>query len=478
MNTTTYKRFSPLKCLAIAALSSSILACGGGSSSSSSTGEMPSTEAQGRLAVMMTDATADGYSEVWVTFTSATLIGGTSASGEAVGDVEVFSGTKTINLLSLANTSEIFLHGNRIASGTFSKLRLQVSDIQLIQKDAEGMVIESVSPNVVANGKLDLLAQSGINVQENQTTFLSLDFDAEKSIHTSNSGSINFRPVVFVEAVSTTVVNTKPIQVTGTLQSEVDAQGNPVICEGNDNTLSAAICFSIHVDSQTQIFDSSGESATDAELISGTELTLFGSLASTTHIEGETDSFIALSTDFIQVGHHDSTFTAYGTVQSGIDLGVLTGLQLSVDVSSGLSATGDVSLAIAAEATVYAQDHQQSDVSALNEGDEIQIFGIVTSDQALVITAVFIENQDTTALEGSINTIDDQSSTFDLATAEGDVCVTTSSSTLIQQSSSIDGSLVLADALFADLSVDQTVELESEQQVDGCFQATSIVIWE
>jgi len=133
-----------------------ISSCGGGSSADTA----PAT---GTVLFLLTDGPADDLSAIYLEVTEATLIGGN-------GQQTIFSGNKTINLLDLYHFNEPIAFGEVLA-GDYTKIRLQISDIELVDK-ITGL---STFARLPANGKIDLLDQGRFTVFPGRTLVVEID---------------------------------------------------------------------------------------------------------------------------------------------------------------------------------------------------------------------------------------------------------------------------------------------------------------
>ncbi len=159
--------------------------CGGGGSAGGT----------GSVALLLTDATTEEFSEINITITGIELL---SVTGEKV---TIFSGTKSFDLLKLEDESTLFAVSSGVPALWYEKIRLHVSDIELIKKDG----VTRIYPKLPGGGKLDLNPRGQFHVFRGETLVLQLDLDAEKSIHIVETGSGSkyiFRPVVFVDILS------------------------------------------------------------------------------------------------------------------------------------------------------------------------------------------------------------------------------------------------------------------------------------
>lgn len=195
---------------------------------------------QGRVVLLMHDAPVDNFTEVWLTVESVTMIGAgtddeSSASSEIVLDQAV-----RLDLMALDSVSMILASAD-IEAGVYSKIRLHVSNPEFVRDDDS--VFTGSDIHLVANGHVDVNAQgSGIVVQEDATTIVSLDLDAENSIEINQTGSGRYilRPQVFVDA---SLEATQQVVIEGATVISIDAGGGAVVVElpGSDTMLLVSI---------------------------------------------------------------------------------------------------------------------------------------------------------------------------------------------------------------------------------------------
>jgi hypothetical protein len=109
--------------------------CGG----SSSGGSNPATAGTGSVALALTDAPAVEFQEINIAVVKAELL-------SEEGHITVFEGHKEFNLLDLTDARVFAVHDHAPA-GEYSKIRLTVSEMELVRTDADGNVIETARPN-------------------------------------------------------------------------------------------------------------------------------------------------------------------------------------------------------------------------------------------------------------------------------------------------------------------------------------------
>ena len=187
-----------LSLMALAGAALGLAGCGG------STGSPDDTAARGSgtVGILLTDAPAEPglFEAINVTIEAIHLLG-------EDGKVEVFAGPpETHDLLDLTHESVPFGFHDAIPAGEYCKIRLTLSDLELVLADDtpdDASDNETFHPRLPGNGKLDLVARRCFDVEPGQVRTLQIDMDAGKSIHVvrNKKNRFNFRPVVFVDVV-------------------------------------------------------------------------------------------------------------------------------------------------------------------------------------------------------------------------------------------------------------------------------------
>ncbi len=255
--------------------------CGGGGGGGSSSG----TAATGTVAVFIKDAPTDEFEQILVTVTEVSLI---PVSGVPVVIYQNPVGCE-IDLLQ-HREEDFFLTIKRdVPAGTYSKVRLQVSNIRLIPKEDSDIEIEPKLPS----GKIDLNPRNPFTVLAGETISVRLDMDANKAIHTHPSGDPNryiFRPVVFVDIESGIPAAICPKLVHGTITELFESGGKTtgfvMTLDDNRGTLD------IKLTSDTDIFLASGDFGDAGDLEVGQEV----------RVRGQMDSSGALVASLVIVG--------------------------------------------------------------------------------------------------------------------------------------------------------------------------------
>jgi hypothetical protein len=162
-----------------------------------------------RINVKLTDAPIDGVSAVNVTISSVQVFptdtGETGGIELDSGPISV-SGELTLNLLDLRDGQVTLLGTAEVAPGTYNRVRLIVESAEVVvDDDGDPGTPEVTSEVTVPSGKIDVLAPMELSQGEDLT--ITLDFDAEASLHVVSTGSGTYilRPVVTVVAVDESV---------------------------------------------------------------------------------------------------------------------------------------------------------------------------------------------------------------------------------------------------------------------------------
>lgn len=183
-----------------------LISCGGGGSSdSTSTNDTTtgSAERTGTVGVLLTDKPADPsiFVSINAVIERIELLG----SEEADPVVLYSDEAQTVDLLRLRNESIPFTFRDDVPVGRYCKIRLILSDLELVLADDTPDDItdnETFHPNLPGTGKLDLLARDCFSVDEGNVITVQVDLDARSSIHIVENGrGYNFRPVVFVDVL-------------------------------------------------------------------------------------------------------------------------------------------------------------------------------------------------------------------------------------------------------------------------------------
>lgn len=151
----------------------------------------------GRVSLLLTDKPTDDFDQINITVNSWQLLG----DGAPV----LLSDTvETINLLDLRNSFDVVVGAIDVPIGSYSKIRLDVAQIELVKLDVDGNIIPPIELPKLPSGKIDLVFSGNIVVAANSTLVLKIDMDADNSIqyHATGNDKYIFRPVVRIDVVS------------------------------------------------------------------------------------------------------------------------------------------------------------------------------------------------------------------------------------------------------------------------------------
>jgi len=171
-----------------------LVACGGGGSGTDSSAD----GATGSVSIALTDKPADlsEIDQILVTIKAVELFREDGEKSTLYDDRP----RGPFDLLKLENESRPLAFGREVPVGTYCKIRLTLTDLELVFNTGE----PSFHPKLPGNSKLDLNARDCFEVRRGDTVYIQLDMDA-RSIHiveTKNGTSYNFRPVVFIDAIT------------------------------------------------------------------------------------------------------------------------------------------------------------------------------------------------------------------------------------------------------------------------------------
>jgi hypothetical protein len=174
---------------------------------------------------MIADGPADQYEEIWIQLREVSLI-----PEDGSGIVTVWRAANPdghwIDLLKYRDEEEgeFLLTINRdVPEGVYSKVRLRVGGIYSVGGACD---LEAIH---LPSGKIDLNPREPIHVINGAPLWVSLDIDANKSIHlhpAGKSGKCIFRPVVFVDIRPGEVGSQCPLIVKGEIVRIADS-GDP-----------------------------------------------------------------------------------------------------------------------------------------------------------------------------------------------------------------------------------------------------------
>jgi hypothetical protein len=472
--------------------------CGGGGGSSSDSGADGGT---GSVGLLLTDGPTDDFDAVNITIVKAELL---SDSGH----VTIFFEEKgeTVNLLDYRNDARILSLNSSVPVGTYEKIRLTLSDIELVKCGAAIQPIDVNSctntiadhdqPRLTGNKKLDLNPRGDFVVHSGSVLMVEIDIDANKSIHIveTGNGKYQFRPVVFVNIITSDNPG-KPVRIHGTIEEVDQVDRDFEICSREINLLPSIdvigneiACVNVTYNDATLIFIEDVSVDPDALQV-GDEVTVFGNL----HLDDGGDEVVHHAVEVDDHHHFDGIFIeavvidiepdGTGLALDGVALAAVDTRSLfdmSVDPGQGFP-NSEVTVLILPGARIVERDGSIIPVSFIQPGVPLSIYGNFDPDDNLLFARLIVIDTEAGArekLSGIIGLISDKVCGFNLVTkSSGDRSVSADNkSTLVLRFANKDLDIILVD----DLRSGNTVHMFGQPDVldPGCFAAEIIVVLE
>jgi hypothetical protein len=486
-NFTGFDFFRPA--LAAAALVT-LAACGGGGDSSSadtSTSPTPQGPTTGAVAVLLTDAPTDAFCEIRATVESIDLLSDTG------GPTNVFVGPETVNLLDLRNYTDFFSVDPVVPVGTYSKVRMTLSDLALVECDAAGVPEAEAMwehPRLPGNGKLDLNPRGTFQVVGGETLVIELDMDMNKSLHLHQTGNgrWQFRPVVFVTIRPD---DTKLVRVFGRVEN-LGATSfelcpvEPVSSMDDDQPAPSTECIDVFTDADTGIFDETGTPVDMSAVANDDLLTAIGFLGLYDDGDGDTRlDDLRLNAAVLELGALDTFERILGAVVAAPGTNGIFEFDAAPLDSP---ATGVFDVLLQPGTRIFALgSNDELGATALQPGTTGEVNGVftdpVTSGEPLKSSLVVLDldtTPDVALLDGSITAIDATvPATPKLtinATGVTGQCVTTDASTRYLQITESGSASETAVIPASDLAVGNSVDVYGTTDTvnAGCVLADTI----
>jgi hypothetical protein len=258
--------------VAIAALLA--LACGGGGGSSDGGGS-----GTGSTSVFLTDAPSDEFDRMEVTFEEIRLIGGGP-------QVMLYTGEQTVDLKDLEDFSDLFVYAEKVPARAYSKIRLVVRRLLLVEEGRNGRTIEAEVPS----GKIDIIPEGKLVVREGVNLVIELDMDARRSVVHTGNDRYKFIPVIKA-TVRETVSPDKLARVHGEVTDIFDDQSfelcstiyvaSLATVQTTDSGTEGGLgdrhrCMTVETNGRTGVFDPNGDPVPPTEIMLGDSLTVVG----------------------------------------------------------------------------------------------------------------------------------------------------------------------------------------------------------
>jgi hypothetical protein len=443
-----------------------ITACGGGSSTSeqpaANNDPQPTT---GTVFLLLTDKPTDELSEINIELEGAVLIGGENVDGQQVlYELEPGEMPQTHNILDLQHFNTPIALA-QVQPGIYSKLRLLISDIELV--DLQGNTLPNVA--LPANGKIDLLSPGGIEILPGRTLIIEVDIEADKSfmaVGAGKSGKYNFRPVVKAEFMpgdsNEFPADLDLARVMGTASNIDYDAGTFALCSETtpDN------CVNVFVDkATTSIFGDDGLPATFTidDLMDMAPVTVIGTYS--------LDGGILLNAVLLEIGGNAEMISG-----EAVSLPDTAGQFLMVT-----NPTTDPVEQIAVqlqEGTLYFDELGQLGPGNVVLGADLDVEGVVNAD-ILNAALVFVAPPDEDQISGTISVIEETATdTFTVTTDSGDYVVTLAADHYILLVD-VTGSTVTMGTFDPDLYVGQIVDIfgtDVSTDTENLFEATEVIV--
>ena len=484
-----------------------ITSCSSGDSSSSA-----SNGGTGTVALLLTDAPSDIFEEINITVIKAELLSDSGA-------VTVFQGERTFNLLDLTD-ARIFAIREGIAAGTYSKIRLTLTDIELVDyKGTDDTSDDDVfHPKLPGNGKLDLNPRGSFDVVAGGSLTIQIDMDANKSVHIVGNGKdkYQFRPVVFITIV-TDSYQERYVKLFGTIKDLDDTDQSFKLCNtdipvqtGDDQSdENSSGCVRVTVDDTTSIFGIDGMPATFINLVEGEPATVFGYLQRDNSSdddlvqtiagaktkkddddkdddEGDNDDYdekdndddrelddLVLKAALIELGPETAFQKLDGKATSVVD----SNDQFTMDVDPGQGLSTPLNLKVQIQDGTILINLQGEPVAKtdIDIGNLVNVRGVLDiNNGTLFASLIMVDTDSSTQLTGTVGANPDNSCGFTLATAGGDRSIATDSNTkafLVVGGSS-------SPIEVSDLSAGQAADAYGNENIGtGCFDAHTIIAY-
>ena len=187
--------------------------------------EEPITPGEGRLKIYLANSSEDykashdeNYSAVYITISKIQVhLAGEDeeTEGEWV-ELELKNGETIFNIIELKNESlSVLLSEVELEPGKYTQIRLFVTDASIlieteeIKEDSKLIEVTAEVPSDAIDVEIPSVYQTGLKlihpfeINDGETTELTIDFDAEKSIIKTGNGEYKLKPVIKVVTSST-----------------------------------------------------------------------------------------------------------------------------------------------------------------------------------------------------------------------------------------------------------------------------------
>jgi hypothetical protein len=481
------------------------------------------------VALLLTDAPTDEFTHINLTIDRVELM---AVDGSKV---PLFEGLRTIDLLSLRNTADLFAANNAVPPGLYEKIRMHLTDVELVKVDDDGEV-ERIHPRLLANGKLDLNPRKSFVLAPGKSLVIQVDMDAKKSIHIvghdrdkqdnkkdnehsgdnenasaksnkkddkkSNdaqaadhdngankedkshheSDNYHFRPVVFIDIIdmaSTVKTVGKVVRIEGDVTKIDIAKQQVEVCNIQDI---ATNCVTMQVSAKTNLYfnNPAAPTGTGLGMLTLSEITKlergvgFGRVRM---MNGTT----WLDVDAMEFGPVDAFMRVIGDVVGAPDASTnifYFGIHRAQHYIEG----SVFRIVPVATAKLYSRDGIELDWSAMLVGQVVEVEGVLvrTAVNYTIETGVVYLDINAAGSGAMMNGALTHMNTtgFSVSTNAGDYCVVPEATVnVFSVITSPDGTLSGSRESLSILQEGQVLDLYGTIGADGCYHATDVLVY-
>jgi len=464
----------------VAVLALGLAACGGGGGSNSgvaNTNSLPPPPAT--VGILITDAHGTRWDQAFATITSIELLGENYQA-------TIFSGSETIDLLSLPDYFELFATADDVVPGVVEKIRLQVQLLELVELDAMGNEVDRVQTKLVGNGKIDIKPATPITIAGGDTIFVELDFDMEKAFKTTETGNgqIIVRPVIFAN-VRTDGSSGRLTRVYGNVRS-VDTD-SLILCQtslyanhDDDDDDDEERCIVVTADAMTGVFNVDGMPVTFADVWPMDILTAVGLLRhvddDVLDVDDDVEDDFVLDAVTLEIGDNFDRYV--GTAQNMV-AGDLFDLLLAP--GQGFQTDTVIATELFASTRIFTTEGVEVDLLSIDQDVEAIVDGVIalgapgTND--ILRAALIILDLDVAAgadvLRGDIMSVDPTGDSLQLLVGTDDRCIDTSGADIFLISTT--SGFVSESGSLDDLAAGMRADAYGAEGIGGCFIATDVL---
>jgi len=464
------------KLFVIIAFFAVLISCGGSSGSSEDNSSDNSSDANstdnnsssdddsdtGAVTVLLTDAPSETFDHIYATITGINLL------GDDLDQIELFEGEERVDLLHLKNYAEIFTFADNIPAGTYSKIRLLISNLELVNEDGDGNELAAIQPKLPANGHIDINPQGDFTIAGGEHLVIEIDFDADKSFHIKQTGNgqYRFRPVIFANIKEQIIEKEKLLRVAGEIDSvDVDDEEATLCATTGSTSGSVEVCYELSIADNAGLFDEQGNPIQLDDIEVGDLATVTGWL---THDDGELDIDVAA----LELG---SPIQLNGTLTAAIDDSA-AGFTIDIADGQGVDLSGTLFITSENLTQVFDKAGNELDLENIPVGTELTISGILklsdTETDYLAAAVIFADLTEDENFEGIITSIDTENNTLIIVNdAEEEICLQFSDDSQLFLIDNDDSSA----ALFNELVIGLEIDVFGSADIDDCVVVDTLL---